>query len=69
LNPEDAVRAFLDLDARWLVPVHWGCFDLAFEPLDLPPKLLEKAVAQEPALNADRVRILAVGERWEIPGS
>jgi L-ascorbate metabolism protein UlaG (beta-lactamase superfamily) len=36
LNPEQAGRAFLDLGARCFVPMHWGVFQLADEPLVEP---------------------------------
>lgn len=37
LNPEEAVRAFEDLRAAFLVPMHWGTFDLNREPNREPP--------------------------------
>jgi L-ascorbate metabolism protein UlaG (beta-lactamase superfamily) len=45
--------------------MHWGCFDLTDEPVDLAPRALAAAVA---AAGGDpgRVRLLAVGERWEV---
>ena len=67
LSPDDALLAFEELRARWLVPIHWGCFDLAFEPMDLPPRLLRKRAERNRV--GDRVRVLAVGERWEIPAT
>ena len=41
-NPADATRAFLDLNARWMVPMHYGTFRLSHEPMDEPLQLLEK---------------------------
>ena len=35
-SPEDAVQAFLDLGARWMVPMHYGTFRLSYEPVDEP---------------------------------
>jgi len=66
MNPADAWRAFLDLDARWFVPMHWGTFDLTDEPIDLPPRVLAEAVAAAHG-DASRVRLPAVGERWPSP--
>jgi L-ascorbate metabolism protein UlaG (beta-lactamase superfamily) len=39
-SPEDAVQAFVDLGARWLVPMHYGTFKLSHEPMDEPLRLL-----------------------------
>jgi N-acyl-phosphatidylethanolamine-hydrolysing phospholipase D len=49
-----------------MVGMHWGTFDLTDEPLDEPPKVLAKAVA-EAATDAERVRVMAIGERWRVP--
>ena len=47
MNPEEAVRAFLELGAEKLVPMHYGTFRLGYEPLDEPPeRLLSSARAQ-----------------------
>jgi L-ascorbate metabolism protein UlaG (beta-lactamase superfamily) len=45
MNPEDAVRAHLDLDAKISVGTHFGCFQLTDEGIDDPP--LELAAARE----------------------
>lgn len=41
-SPEDATQAFVDLGARWMVPMHYGSFRLGYEPLDEP---LERLLA------------------------
>jgi L-ascorbate metabolism protein UlaG (beta-lactamase superfamily) len=40
MNPEEAVRAFLELGAKKLVPMHYGTFRLGYEPLHEPPERL-----------------------------
>jgi L-ascorbate metabolism protein UlaG (beta-lactamase superfamily) len=40
MNPEEAVRAFLELGAEKLVPMHYGTFRLGYEPLNEPPERL-----------------------------
>jgi len=43
-SPEDAIQAFQDLGARWLVPMHYGTFRLSYEPVNEPvPRLLADA--------------------------
>lgn len=39
-NPADAVRAFMDIRAHFLVPMHYGTFDLSDEPPSQPMRLL-----------------------------
>jgi N-acyl-phosphatidylethanolamine-hydrolysing phospholipase D len=64
-DPEEGYQAFLDLGARTMIPMHWGCFDLTNEPADLAPKVLAR-VLEEKGADRERVRILAVGERWRV---
>jgi L-ascorbate metabolism protein UlaG (beta-lactamase superfamily) len=40
MNPEDAVRAHLDLGAGISVGTHFGCFQLTDEGIDDPPRAL-----------------------------
>ncbi|HVP49817.1 MAG TPA: MBL fold metallo-hydrolase [Candidatus Bathyarchaeia archaeon] len=43
-SPEDALQAFQDLGARWMVPMHYGTFRLSYEPPGEPvPRLLASA--------------------------
>ncbi len=41
-SPEDATQAFVDLGARWMVPMHYGTFRLGYEPFDEPLERLRK---------------------------
>jgi L-ascorbate metabolism protein UlaG (beta-lactamase superfamily) len=47
MNPEEAVRAFIELDANTLVPMHYGSFRLGYEPLDEPPARLMTAAKEQ----------------------
>jgi L-ascorbate metabolism protein UlaG (beta-lactamase superfamily) len=58
-SPADAMRAFFDLNARWMVPMHYGTFRLSHEPMDEPLQLLEKEA--KAAGIEDRVFVLEEG--------
>ncbi len=60
LNPEEAVQAAGDLQARRVVAMHWGTFDLSDELLDEPPCRFHAAAAQH-GLD-DRAWTFDVGE-------
>jgi L-ascorbate metabolism protein UlaG (beta-lactamase superfamily) len=60
-DPREALDALTDVRGRVLLPIHWGTFDLADEPLEEPPRLLEQH-ARERGLGADRVWIMKHGE-------
>jgi L-ascorbate metabolism protein UlaG (beta-lactamase superfamily) len=44
MNPEEAVRAFLELKANVMVPMHYGTFRLSFEPPEEPLERLKAEV-------------------------
>jgi N-acyl-phosphatidylethanolamine-hydrolysing phospholipase D len=45
VNPEEAVQVFEEVQARLLVPMHWGTFELNREPFQEPPtRLLREAL-------------------------
>jgi L-ascorbate metabolism protein UlaG (beta-lactamase superfamily) len=58
-NPEDAVQAFQDMNARWMAPMHYGTFRLSHEPMEEPLEFLEE-VARKRGLS-DRVLVLKEG--------
>jgi N-acyl-phosphatidylethanolamine-hydrolysing phospholipase D len=66
VNPEEALRAALDMDARYFAAMHWGTFDQADELLDQPPKDLKNAV-DSMGVDPERVWIFAFGETRAIP--
>jgi N-acyl-phosphatidylethanolamine-hydrolysing phospholipase D len=60
-TPEESLDIFADVGARVMVPIHWGTFDLADEPLEEPPQRLE-AEAKRRSLGPDRIWLLKFGE-------
>lgn len=66
-SPEDAVRAFVDLGAETMIPMHFGTFPLGREPMEEPPVRLR--AESERLRISDRVRILAEGETASFAGS
>ncbi|HYC56185.1 MAG TPA: MBL fold metallo-hydrolase [Candidatus Binatia bacterium] len=66
VSPAESYRAFRDLGARYMIPVHWGTFDLAMEALDQPPRDLMAAVAENQG-DPSQVRVLGIGEGWHVP--
>ena len=61
LDPEEAVRAALDVRAHRTLGVHWGTFDLTDEPLDEPPVRFHAAAAAA-GMHANDAWTFAVGE-------
>ncbi len=43
LSPSDAIQAFKDLKAQKMIPMHYGTFNLADEPLSDPIKTLQRS--------------------------
>ncbi|MFO1476062.1 MAG: MBL fold metallo-hydrolase [Verrucomicrobiota bacterium] len=59
MGPDEALKAFKHLRARWLVPMHYGSFRLSFEDVDEPPRWLLE-LAEEEKLT-DQVKFLEEG--------
>ena len=56
------MQAFVDVNARLLIGIHWGTFDLAEEPLDDPPVRM-LAEARRRGIDSERAWILKLGKR------
>lgn len=63
-SPDEALQAFEDLHAAQLVPMHYGTFDLADEPLGMPLRDLLKTATQKGI--ADKVKVLTLGKPLKI---
>jgi L-ascorbate metabolism protein UlaG (beta-lactamase superfamily) len=64
-NPEDALQAFEDMQARYMVPIHWGTFRLTSEPIHEPTTWLAQLCSNNGC--ADRVKILQHGQTFILP--
>ncbi len=62
MNPPEAIQAFKDLGARYLVPSQSGVLALGDEPASYPSHVLQKAADQDPWLK-ERLKVLPVGGR------
>jgi N-acyl-phosphatidylethanolamine-hydrolysing phospholipase D len=61
LTPEEATQAFVDLDAKVMLGMHWGTFDLAEEPIDEPPVRMLADIRRR-NIDPSRAWILKIGE-------
>ncbi|MFO0319529.1 MAG: MBL fold metallo-hydrolase, partial [Neisseriaceae bacterium] len=62
LNPEEAKQAYIDLGAKYLVPMHYGTYDLTDEPRFEPLSRIKKAFESE----QDNLKIIKIGEMLKI---
>ena len=63
-SPEEAVRAFMEVGADWMVPMHYGTFNLGREPMDEP---VQRLMAEAARLKiSPHVRVLEEGETMRI---
>ena len=60
MNPEEAVKAFVELKANTLVPMHYGSFRISFEPLHEPLERLQVAARAHGI--EDRMLIMTEGK-------
>lgn len=67
LLPDETVKAFKDLNAKFLFPIHWGMFKLAYHPWYEPiVQTYASAHAEHIQLIAPEIgQIVIVGEKYE----
>ena len=63
-SPEEAIRAFVETGAEWMVPMHFGTFNLGREPMDEPPRRLMAEAARLGISN--KVKVLEEGETMRL---
>lgn len=61
MNPPQAIQAFHDLGARYMIPCHWDAFRLSLEPWGEPLRWLRDLSEQKGLI--DKVCILKPGEK------
>lgn len=64
-DPEEAVKIFQDVGAKYMVPIHFEAYHSMAVPLDEPRRDLAAAVARDHL--ESRVFALYTGERWVDP--
>jgi L-ascorbate metabolism protein UlaG (beta-lactamase superfamily) len=62
-TPEQAWQMFVDMGAKWMVPIHWDTFVLSGEPVKEPMDRLLAAAAEK----ADRIVIRTHGGEFFLP--
>lgn len=65
MNPEEAVKATLDVQAKSAVAMHYGTFNLSDEPIAEPPLRFRQAAADS-ELGEANSWVLAIGETREF---
>lgn len=66
MNPEEAVRTYLDCGAEFALAHHHGTFQLSDEAIDAPARDLA-AARTAAGISAQRFRVPAPGEVWTLP--
>ena len=66
INPKEAVRIFQALNPVQALGVHWGTFQLTFEPIDEPRQRLE-ALKRRHGIAAGRFVATEVGQSFRVP--
>lgn len=66
MDPDDALKAFVALEAKLFVAMHWGTFKLTDEPLNEPPIRL-RDLWHKLQLPQGRLAIPAIGQTLEFP--
>ncbi len=66
IDPEEAVAVFEALRPARALGVHWGTFQLTFEPIDEPRRRLAAALRRE-RIDAERFVATDVGQSFDVP--
>ncbi|MFD1736476.1 MBL fold metallo-hydrolase [Bacillus salitolerans] len=63
INPEDAIKAFLELRGKTFIPMHYGAYRLAD---DTGPEALKRLLHEweRIGIESDKLKVLAIGETY-----
>jgi uncharacterized protein (DUF924 family) len=67
MNPDDMVQAHIDLGKPFTIPSHYDVFKLADESYGAALIALEDAKNKYNIKNTSTIKIMNVGEYWEVP--
>jgi L-ascorbate metabolism protein UlaG (beta-lactamase superfamily) len=63
-SPEEAVRGFVETGADWMIPMHYGTFNLGREPMDEP---LQRLLTEAARLRiGNQIKVLEEGEMMRL---
>lgn len=51
ISPTNAIKAFDEMNAKYMVPMHYGCFDLSNESMEDPIRVYQSIKLQHPKSN------------------
>lgn len=66
LDVREAFQAVEDMGAKYLIPAHWGAFQLGDEPIGYPLIDLKRTM-KEPGFDASKALIMDIGQVIRVP--
>ena len=66
MTPQESIKAFEDLKAKSMIPIHWGSFSLSLEPINEPIEKMKKIIEERDDLK-DKIHIVPHGEEITLP--
>jgi L-ascorbate metabolism protein UlaG (beta-lactamase superfamily) len=62
-TPEQAWKIAEEIEAKYIIPMHWGTFRLSQEPMDEPIKRFRQAAQGQ----IQKIALQEVGDTWKLP--
>lgn len=62
MDPAQAIQAFVDLNAKLLIPMHWGTFQFGLDSFEWPIEYLQKKWNDSSNLAQKNLSILKIGQ-------